>query len=115
MPTTADVEFLVEEAIIEQLATDAVLSTIQILHDDDSGEIVLPAVVVKASDGEEKWHNTGIMQVVVGVHLHCNADDTPPEEIRDLWDRVMQVLLWDTLATELSTLEDFHCYGVVRE
>lgn len=119
MPATANLDYKLEQAVINWLGAAAThsqtLATSNLYHSDATGTYALPCIIVRGSVGEEHLYNSGHFRCTVDVTLRTQADDTTAATAETEWTKIRAILGWDELAARLSDLSDFHCWIVIRD
>jgi hypothetical protein len=110
----ADLKRTLENSVIAWLASATHGQSIPIAasNDADSDAITLPAIVVRATPGNESIPATGIVECDVAVAYHWQADDTADTSASAVWDKIMAALRWDALAARLSDATSLTVWGV---
>lgn len=101
----SDVIHSTEAAFKSFIALSITSATIYAAHTDT--EMKLPAIICEATAGDEVVMDTGIHKMRVVLTVRTSADITAHT---DLCQSLDDLLRWDTLATDLSTQPNFHCY-----
>ena len=117
--SNADIETLTETAFINWLNNHAVHGItlnipVRYFAQDHSDTLTLPAIIVRAIREAEDPPYTGIWRMRVEVELLAQADDTNESALTTAWSNVVAILGFDDLPSQLSALDNFHCFGVVR-
>jgi len=116
---TADIETLTETAFINWFNNKTVHGItlgipVRYFAQDHTDTLTLPAIIVRAIREAEDPPFTGVWRLKVEIELLAQADDTNEATLTAAWSNIVAILGYDDLPAELSALDNFHCYGIVR-